>query len=97
MANFLKNLITGTAKNLITNTLNNAINKNSSTNVKGASVTQPTQYKTPAQPPVQTTTQVKTTPIIQNVKPVNTQYATPANSTPAVNNQSRFIGFQNNF
>lgn len=97
MANFLKNLITGTAKNLITNTINNAVNKNSSTNVKGASVTQPTQYKTPAQPPVKTTTPVKTTPIIQNVKPVNTQYATPVNSTPAVNNQSRFIGFQNNF
>lgn len=97
MANFLKNLITGTAKNLITSTINNAVNRNSSTNVKGASVTQPTQYKTPAQPPVQTTTPVKTTPIIQNVKPVNTQYATPVNSTPAVNNQSRFIGFQNNF
>ena len=92
----LKNLITKTGLNLLTSVWKQLLN-NSSTNVKSANVPQPTQYKTPAQPPVQTTTPVKTTPVIQNVKPVNTQYATPVNSTPAVNNQSRFIGFQNNF
>ena len=84
--------------------MSNLLNKNSSTNVKKATVTNPNQYKTPerykTEDPTRTATPVQQAPVVkiptvQNTTKVNTQYATPVNQNSTPVNQSRFIGFQN--